>query len=198
MKKFWLIIPILLVWFLSSEKQVESLSKLSESVLQKETALPPETQPNPEKTPTPSERWGVQRYHEIQTESFDSPLGRTLVYSFSQNGVPIIGMNIRLKERSDGALIEEENSYRPISEIPIHRNVLEEQAIHLKSQTGRYQLEGLTAESLVILVREGLKEGELAFATSAVDKARPGVPTQLLIRSDDGKILRKSLGRKEF
>jgi hypothetical protein len=68
----------------------------------------------------------------------------------------------------------------------------------LKAQAGRYQLDGLTADSLVILVREGLKEGELAFATSAVDKARPGVPTQLLIRSDDGKILRKSLGRKEF
>jgi len=198
MKKLWLIIPIFLVWFLSSEKQVESFSKPSESVLQKETALPPETQPTQEKTPTPSERWGVQRYHEIQTESFDSPLGRTRVYSFSQNGVPIIGMNIRLKERSDGALIEEENSYRPISEIPIHRNVLEEQATHLKSQSGRYQLDGLTADSLVILVREGLKKGELAFATSAVDKARPGVPTQLLIRSDDGKILRKSLGRKEF
>ena len=198
MKKVWLIIPIFLVWFLSSEKQVESFSTHSKSTPPKETVSLPEAQLTQEKTPIPNERWGVQKYHEIQTESFDSPVGRTLVYSFSQNGVPIVGMSIRLKERSDGSIIEEENSYRPISEIPIHRNVLEEQATHLKSQSGRYQLDGLTADSLVILVREGLKKGELAFATSAVDKARPGVPTQLLIRSDDGKILRKSLGRKEF
>jgi hypothetical protein len=125
-------------------------------------------------------------------------MGKTLVYSFSQNGIPILGMNIRLRELPDGSLLEEENSYLPISEVPIHRALLEEQASHLKAQAGRYQLDGLAADSLVILVREGLKEGELAFATSAVDKARPGVPTQLLIRSDDGKILSKSLGRKEF
>jgi len=198
MKKLWFIIAILLMWFLSAEKPVEPLSVQSRPAPKKENVLQQETRPSPGKETIPTEQWGVQEYHQIQTERFESPLGRTLVYSFSQDGVPIQGMTIRMREQSDGSLVEEENTYRPISEIPIRREVLEEQAAQLKSQEGRYQFDSLSADSLVIVVREGLENGELAFATSAVDKTRPGTPTQLLVRSDDGKILQKTVGRKEF
>jgi len=201
MKKLWLLISVLLVWFLSSKNRIEPLIESatkrhsSASKLGKETSRGKRDQTM---VSSVSNQWGIQSYHEIQTESFDSPMGKTRIYSFSQDGVPIIGMTIRLKEQADGSLIEEENTYRAISRVPIHRGNLEAKAEQLKTNDGRYDLTGLTPDSIVILVRDGLEEGELAFATSAVDKARPGVPTQLLIRSDDGKILRKSFGRKEF
>ncbi|MFM8270476.1 MAG: hypothetical protein ACKN9V_09840 [Pseudomonadota bacterium] len=195
MKRLWILIPILLVWILSDSSEVRSSFVKPPQKIKNEVR---ETKPVQPDQVIEAKGWGIQEYHQAQLESFDSPLGKTLVYSFSQDGIPILGMNIRLKEQPDGSLIEEENTYRPISRVPMNRVALEQQAAKLKESQGRFDLTGVSTDSLVIIVREGMQEGELSFTTSAFDKMGAGGLTQLVIRSDDGKILQKSFGRKEF
>ncbi|NBT58440.1 hypothetical protein EBT16_06615 [bacterium] len=196
MKKSWLFIPILFFWFFYQKESSESIfpvrDEKSVEVLPvkaiKQTGAKFET----------IEQLKIQEHHEVQRESFDSPLGKTIVYSFSQGGIPILGMAIRMRQESNGTLVEEENTYRPIPPIPVNRQVLEEQANLIKENSSRYDLSSLSPESLVILVREGIDGGELAFTATSTDKLRSNHPVQVVVRADDGKILRKSFSRKEF
>lgn len=194
MKKIWILIPILIVWFLSQRGKIHSPIGHNPKTSKSAPMINPSLQ-LPE--PTTEKKWALPKHHELKTERFHSPLGSTVIHHFSQNGVPIVGMEIRVKQEPNG-LLEEENTYRAIAEIPIDRDRVAEQVLDLKSKPGRYDLSSLSADSLVILVRDAMSEGELAFATTAIDRAGTGEPTQLLIRVDDGKILKRSFGRREI
>jgi len=143
-------------------------------------------------------RWGIQDHHEIKPVEFESPLGVERVYRFSQNGIPIIGMEIRLKKLLDGSVLEVDNSYRPISALSISESVLSERALRLPAEVKRYQLSAIDKESTVIFVRKNLNEGELAFTASGSDKVLSNRTAQLILRVEDGQILHRSFGRSDF
>jgi len=196
MKKSWLLIPILFFWFFNQKESSMSIRPVREEKRMEVLSVKATQQTGPKFETI--KQLKTQEYHEVQRESFDSPLGKTIVYSFSQEGIPIVGMAIRMRQESNGTLVEEENTYRPIPKIPVNRQVLEEQANQIKETSSRYDLSSLSPESLVILIREGIDEGELAFTATSTDKLRSNHPVQVVVRADDGKILRKSFSRKEF
>lgn len=197
MKKLWLVIPILILWFLSKKEPLEvSILKPLKKVQAVAASSVQNTSSDSLARPAERSSFKIQDYHQVESEKFESPLGNTVIYSFSQDGIPILGMRVRLKQQPDGLMIEEENTYRPIPKIPISKETLENSLAHLKENKTRYDFSALSTDSLVIWVREGMKQGELAFSTSAIDTIGSGALTQLVIRSDDGKILRKALGRK--
>lgn len=146
-------------------------------------------------------KFSIQSYHQITPEEFPAPLGTTRVYHFSQSGVPIQGMVIRLMKDIQGRVIEQENTYRPIPELSIDIPEIEKQVADLKENSlnnGRYQISQVDLDSTVIFVRKNLAEGQLAFSLSAKDTLQRSEPIQLLVRATDGKVLQKTLGRKDF
>lgn len=163
-----------------------------------------ETLPQPLWTDDETEfrkQFSIQSHHQITPEEFPSPLGTTRVYHFSQGGVPILGMVVRLAKDLRGRVVEQENTYRPIPEVPIDVPEIEKQAADLKERSlndGRYQISQVDLASTVILVRKNVSEGQIAFSLSAKDTFQKSEPIQLLVRSTDGKVLQKTFGRKDF
>jgi hypothetical protein len=145
--------------------------------------------------------WGIQAYHQILREEFQSPLGASRVYRFSQGGVPIVGMLIRVSRDISGQVREEENTYRSIPELALNSTEMESRALEIKAHSlngGRYEPSHFELSSAVIFVRKNLTEGQLAFALSAKDHGQDGGRVQLLVRASDGKVIQKTFGRKEF
>ncbi|NBX81644.1 hypothetical protein EBQ90_00940 [bacterium] len=144
------------------------------------------------------QQWGVQDYHQMEAEESESPFGKTVSYRFVQEGVPILGMVVRMTQNTSGEFVEEENTYRPIPRVDLDIQDLAERAEIIKTDMDRYQMSDLNTESLVILVRESVSEGELAFSTQAIDSVLNSKPTQLLLRVEDGQLLQKGFLRAEF
>ena len=144
------------------------------------------------------QQWGVQDYHQIEAEESESPFGKTVSYRFAQEGVPILGMVVRVTQNASGEFVEEENTYRPIPRVDLDIQDLSERAEIIKTDLDRYQMSDLNTESLVILVRDNVSEGELAFSTQAIDSVLNAKPTQLLLRVEDGQLLQKGFLRAEF
>lgn len=144
------------------------------------------------------QQWSVQDYHQMEAEESESPFGKTVSYRFAQEGVPILGMVIRMTQNASGEFVEEENTYRPIPRVDLDIQDLAERAEVIKTDLDRYQMSDLNTESLVILVRDNVSEGELAFSTQAIDSVLNSKPTQILLRVEDGQLLQKGFLRAEF
>lgn len=142
--------------------------------------------------------WKIEDHHEIRKVEFESPLSVERIYRFSQNGIPILGMEIRIKKEIDGSITETENSYQPISEVKIDRSLLSERAVQLPQELKRYSVAPISNDSTIIFVRENTHQGELAFAVSGVDRALTNRPAQLVLRVEDGQVLHRTFGRNDF
>jgi len=144
-------------------------------------------------------KWNIREYHQIGSTEFKSPLGKTILYSFKQGNIPIVGMEIRIRVDLNGKVIEEEGTYSPIPEMKVDEKRVEEQITDLLQQTNeRFQVETANPDSLVIFKRATLSEGELALSVPAKDTFRRGQILQVLMRLEDGKLLMKTQGRPEF
>lgn len=82
-------------------------------------------------------------YHEPTQTEVDMPIGKMVLTTFSQNGIPIKGMRIRRVIKKDGSEKILENTYRAIPEVKISP--------------------GTSIEKLFIYVGRQQKFGELAF-----------------------------------
>ena len=144
-------------------------------------------------------KWNIRDYHEIDSNVFKSPLGQTIVYSFKQGAIPILGMEIRIRMDRERRVLEEESTYSPIPELKMDEKLVEHQLTDLARQIKeRFQIEEISSDSLVIFKRPALSEGELAVSTAARESFRGGQVLQVLLRLEDGKLLMKAQGRSEF
>jgi len=66
-------------------------------------------------------------YHQAFETSVEMPLGKMVVTTFAQNGIPIQGMRLRKLIHRDGTVKLLEDSYRPIPEIEVPISGLENQ-----------------------------------------------------------------------
>ncbi|NBX93535.1 MAG: hypothetical protein EB078_02970 [Proteobacteria bacterium] len=144
-------------------------------------------------------KWQIAEYHEVSSTVSEFPLGKTIVYHFSQDSIPIIGMSIRVRVGTNGEVFEEENSYRPIEKTLIAEGNGKARIQALQKESSRYRwVNNSDQDPRVILVRDGLSQGELALSLEAIDKMRGERPTQLILRAVDGKLLKRTFAYSEF
>jgi len=84
------------------------------------------------------------RHHELLETQVETPLGKMVLTTFSQKGIPIQGMRIRKVIKKNGSYKVLENTYRSIPEVKLPENT--------------------PVENLFIYVGRNQNTGELAFS----------------------------------
>lgn len=144
-------------------------------------------------------QFGIRHYHKLHPVVFRSPVRTTVKYSASQDGVPLVGLEIQFVLGPDGKVAEVENRYRPVKRANLKLPRLNPLEI-VKTLSPEFHWEDGDASSvpLLLFVRENSDTPEPAYALRVIDTRSPASPQQLVVRATDGKILTKSLARQEL
>jgi len=142
----------------------------------------------------------LRDYHELVPQVSRTPLGPRIIYQIRQDGVPIIGMNLRLRLNRELEVIEFENRYRPIHKIEIDAPLKPEEVLERVADRYRFAptSETLAFATKVIFAKEGDSIPELAY-TMPMSRCGPRSPhCQVVFRASDGQLLARSVARAEF
>lgn len=146
------------------------------------------------------EVWGLKEYHRLHPTVFRTPLGTRINYAVYQGQVPILGMEVRIQIDRFLKVAKVENEYRPLARIDIPENLPKVEELvdrHLDEVFELDRRAGVSDAPVLVPVR-GSDEPVLAFVIPAKEKTNRRRPVQLLLRADDGQILRRSVSRAEF
>ena len=150
------------------------------------------------------ETFNIQPFHAPRSEVFRSPIGSKVRYTFTQSGLPIIGMEIQIRMDSNLVVEKVTNNYRPLKKVDLESlDSLSQETMREIAESNQYEedLGGAKREYNRVLVPvSGSDTPEVAFV-APVKERLPGNrtrPVQLLLRASDGQVLKKSFSRAEF
>lgn len=138
----------------------------------------------------------IQEHHAMTAEEFRTPLGTSVTYRFTQDGLPIVGLSLSFRLDRDLRIVEIENEYRPLEKAD-----LDEPALPVA------QLMAETAERYDLAADPSLEVGKVLYAHPASLKphvavtvpmkepSRHGRGVLMLLRASDGQLLQKSYSR---
>ena len=64
--------------------------------------------------------WNLQPYHRLEAQQFLTPLGTSVNYQVTQDGIPIVGMSIRFRLDRFLRIVEVENEYRALEKADLN------------------------------------------------------------------------------
>ncbi|MBY0369299.1 hypothetical protein K2X33_01350 [bacterium] len=138
--------------------------------------------------------WGIQPYHRLDAQTFETPLGAWVKYQPYQGEYPIFGMQIQVRVNRHGEIKEVRNSYRPMPEADLTAFA---GLNGMKEKIGRPL--GVAADSKPTPVLLAEPASDTLVAAVAVTLSAPGQPDrQALVRVTDGQVLSLSAPRIEF
>lgn len=143
--------------------------------------------------------WGIREHHDLVASVFKTPIGARVKYSVFQEGIPIVGLEIRIRLGRDLSIQAVNNKYVPLEKAQIKSHDF---------LTGREVLENWQSSLLrpdkthsrkldkVLVYLAGNESPELAFVVPGRDRMNRAV--QILLRARDGQTLMTSYSRAEF
>jgi Zn-dependent metalloprotease len=140
----------------------------------------------------------LQSYHQFRPVVSTSPLGASLVYQVYQDGLPVVGMELRLKLNRENEVKEVSGNYRPMPKVDLDEEVMLPNEI-LQRIPSRFAVNHLSSnvERELIALSES-DELQLVYAISARDRDNNLKPVQIIVKASDGEIVRKAESRPEF
>lgn len=144
--------------------------------------------------------WGIKNYHRLHPTVFRTPMGTRINYAVYQDQIPIIGLGVRIHVDRNLRVKEVENEYRPLSRVDVPDDLPKPRDLAAKTFEDYYDVDegaGLS-EAPVLVPVNGSDKPVVAFVIPARERTRRRRPVQLLLRADDGQVLRRSVSREEF
>lgn len=198
-------------WFLKRERLVESPSIASLPMAISEGATQRVAQVKSVSGRTPLEAaakflesnsnvLNVREYHELKPHVTRTPLGSRVVYDVYQDGVPIVGMQIRLRMNREMEIDEIENGYRALDKVDVDPKLTPSEAFDRVSEGRNFSptAETFAFAGKIIFVRENAETPELAYVMPVQKCGARASHCQLVIRANDGQLLARSVARAEF
>lgn len=139
--------------------------------------------------------WGVQDYHELKGDVYESPTGVGMKYQVYQDNLPIVGMEIALDFNPDNSVRSLENGYRPVRKADLTAPMLTQSEI-LQRQGDRFKLdeESTAGVSQVLFLPMGSDIPEVSYVMPVTENGRA---SQVVFRASDGQILARQQSRSE-
>lgn len=144
---------------------------------------------------------GLRPYHEFRPAVFQNPLGARVSYQVYQDGVPVVGSELRLQIGKNQDVIDVDNRYVALERVVLKEgNYLTGPQLQELVRVSNYLPDpsGLGDPSRVIFPLPGSTSGELAYVISAREPSGSRRPVQILLRATDGQVLGKTFSRMEF
>lgn len=146
------------------------------------------------------ESLGIQDYHTAQGVEHKTPLGSIIKYTFSQDSVPIVGMEINIRIGSNLMVEDIENNYRALERAEIN-NLLEDAQREDLAQLlpSRYGVDPSSGPPDTILYVTAQDPSPVpSYVVRTTDRGKQNRKVDLVIRAADGQILGISVPRQEF
>ena len=148
-----------------------------------------------------TEDLGLRPYHEFRPTVFQNPLGARVSYQVYQDGLPVVGSELRLQIGRNQDVIDIDNRYVAIEKVQVREaDYLTQTQLQELVRVSNYLPDPSvgTDPSRVIFPLPGSTSGELAYVVSAREPAGSRRPVQILLRATDGQVLGKTFSRMEF
>ncbi len=146
------------------------------------------------------EELGLKPWHEMKPSVFQTPLGARVTYQVFQDGLPILGAELRMRLGRDN-VVHLESQYLPFERADVNP----------VSAIGTAQVQDLmkasnylpdpsvgTEPARILIPVQGTNRAELAYVVSAREPGGSRRPVQILLRASDGQVLGKNYSRMEF
>lgn len=145
------------------------------------------------------QEWQIQDHHELRPAVHESPLSTEVKYAVYQDGVPIVGLEIRIRIGKGTEVESVDNRYLPLKKVDVNDVLLSEAnetVERLRSLGYAVDNKAQGEWSRVLVPVEGTDVPEVAYVITARDMRRRSV--ELLVRATDNQILRRMYPRSEF
>jgi hypothetical protein len=142
------------------------------------------------------EGWGVQTYHDLRSESQESPLGTSFKFSVYQGDYRIHGMEINLRVTNNQEVKDVNFQYRPVPEADVKQQLpATEELIDMVAQRYEPVSENTTA---LLYVPRNVDDMPPVPAVAMTVKNKKGETVQGIFRATDGQVLDLTKGRLEI
>lgn len=138
--------------------------------------------------------WKIRDYHEMRAEEVSTPLGTRVTYSFFQDNIPVLDQSIQVVVSKRGKVLSIENNYHPLEKAEVNPADFSDAIFRLKD---KFMIsDSNKVRDPVLYPISGMSRPTLAFPVTV--RTANGPEMEVLVRGNDGEILAKSPGRKEF
>lgn len=147
------------------------------------------------------EELGLRSYHEMRPSIFQTPLGARVTYQVFQDGVPVIGSEIRLQIGRNHNVMDLDNRYVPLERVDLSAHGgLDHGQVQELMRISNYLPDPSVGDepARVLYPVPGTNRAELAYVVSAREPSGSRRPIQVLLRASDGQVLGKNVSRAEF
>lgn len=145
-------------------------------------------------------QWNLQVHHDMKQVVMQSPLGSSVKFEFSQDGVPITGMYINIQLGKNNEITSVENLYRPMEQADLRAPLLSAEDVSEKISQRFLSDRGAEA-SVMLFAGSHTTKPEPVYSMSATEVANDGQtrrPVKLLVRAVDGQIIDVTYERAEI
>lgn len=144
--------------------------------------------------------WNIQMHHEYKPVTVTSPLGTSVRFQFSQDGIPLTGMYVNIDLGAGNEIKQVENLYRPMEVADLKAQLLSPEDVSEKLSE-RFQT-APDAEPANVLLFAGTHDlkPEPVYSMAATEISNDGQtrrPVKLLVRAVDGQVLDVTYERAE-
>lgn len=139
--------------------------------------------------------WGVREYHELRGEEFPGPLGTEVRYKVYQDGLEVMGLELRVEVDANGSVTETGNNYLPMARADLSQPELApDEAIRRSGVADGDVASAAMSARRVLFAGPGAEEPELGFAVSLDND--PNGPSSAIVRASDGQPLARNFARR--
>jgi Zn-dependent metalloprotease len=134
------------------------------------------------------DQWQIRPYHDLRPTTTQSGQGASVKYDVYQDGLAIMGMQIRVEVSADLQVTGVNNQYRPLARADLGQSVMSPDEV-LDTVSDRYVADAEGHSPSNILISGASQELELAYLIPLRTKGENGQAVQVLFRASDGREL---------
>jgi hypothetical protein len=140
--------------------------------------------------------WGIRDYHELRGEEYPGPMGTEVRYKVYQDGLEVVGLEVRVEVDANGNVTETANNYAPMGRADLSQPELPpDEAVR---RSGIVQDNEIASAAMnarrVLFAASGADEPELSFSFSL--DGDPSGPSAAIVRASDGQPLARNYARR--
>ena len=140
--------------------------------------------------------WGIRDYHELRGEEYPGPMGTEVRYKVFQDGLEVVGLEVRVEVDSMGSVSETGNNYAPMGRADLSQPELApDEALRRSGIVAENDVPSAAMNARrVLFVGSGADEPEVSFSFSL--DGDPDSPSAMIVRASDGQPLARNYARR--
>jgi hypothetical protein len=143
--------------------------------------------------------WNIQMHHDYKPVAVTSPLGTSVRFQFSQDGIPLTGMYVSIDMGAGNEIKQVENLYRPMEMADLKAELLSPEEVTSKL-SDRFQTAPDTDANMLLFAGTHNLQPEPVYSISTTEISNDGQtrrPAKILVRAKDGQVLDVTYERAE-